>query len=220
MNILKIGILMETRTNMTDDTSADLIALAADIVSAHISHNNVSAADLPGLITSVHAALAKTGKSAEPEPAALQPAVSVRSSIKQDYIVCLEDGKKLKMLKRYLRTNYDMTPEEYRSKWNLPRDYPMVAPAYADQRRSLATLIGLGRKKTVEAVEAVSETVPVPVKKAVKAVSAAAAKAQAHLGGPEDAPKPAAKRGRPAKPKAEAAPQATPGAAPEAPPEA
>ncbi len=213
---------MENRLNMTDDTSADLIALTADIVSAHISHNNISAADLPGLIASVHAALVKTGSPVEPEPVALQPAVPIRSSIKHDYIVCLEDGKKLKMLKRYLRTNYDMTPEEYRSKWGLPRDYPMVAPDYADQRRTLATSIGLGRKKAAEAVDAVAETVAAPVKKAGKAISAAAAKAQAqaHLGSSKDAPKPAAKRGRPPKPKADAAAEAAPGAAPEAPPEA
>jgi hypothetical protein len=111
--------------------------------------------------------------------------------------VCLEDGKKLKMLKRYLRTNYDMTPEQYRAKWNLPRDYPMVAPAYAEQRRGLAKAIGLGRKKTGNAVAA-----PQSVKAAPKKLGIAAAKAaaSAHLTG--DA-KPTAKRGRPAKAKAE-----------------
>src|ERR1700761_6855478 len=123
----------------------ELISLTADIVSAHVSNNNVAVGDLPKLIESVHAALAATGKPVEEEPVKAEPAVSVRASIKNDYIVCLEDGKKLKMLKRYLRTNYNMTPEEYRAKWKLPRDYPMVAPAYAEQRRGLARAIGLGR---------------------------------------------------------------------------
>lgn len=126
---------------------SDLIGLTADIVSAHVSHNNVAATDVPQLIRSVFEALDKVGKPvvvAEPQP---EPAVSIRASIKPDYLVCLEDGKKLKMLKRYLRTNYNMTPEEYRAKWKLPRDYPMVAPAYAEQRRGLARAIGLGRKK-------------------------------------------------------------------------
>ena len=178
---------------MTDPTSNDLIALTADIVSAHVSHNNVSNADLPTLIASVHAALAKTGVPVAPETPALTPAVAVRSSVKNDYIVCLEDGKKLKMLKRYLRTNYNMTPEEYRTKWGLPRDYPMVAPAYAETRRTLAKTIGLGRKPL-----AVAEAVVAPVKKLGKKPGIAAAKvaAAAHLGTDTPAPAP---RGRPKK---------------------
>jgi predicted transcriptional regulator len=124
----------------------ELISLTADIVSAHVSHNKVTPTDLPGLISSIHDALAQLGQSPEPEAPKQEPAVSIRASVKHDYIVCLEDGQKLKMLKRYLRTNFNMTPEEYRQKWGLPRDYPMVAPAYAETRKELAKKIGLGRK--------------------------------------------------------------------------
>ncbi|MBV9840871.1 MAG: MucR family transcriptional regulator [Sphingomonadaceae bacterium] len=134
---------------MTDDPdmTETLIALTADIVSAHVSHNNVPVQDLPALIQNVHHALAGLGEPlAEPEPQP-EPAVSVRASIKPEYIICLEDGKKLKMLKRHLMTHYQMTPEQYRAKWKLPLDYPMVAPAYAEQRRSLAKKIGLGTKR-------------------------------------------------------------------------
>jgi predicted transcriptional regulator len=131
---------------MADEINTDLINLTADIVSAHLSNNKVATADLPGLISSIHAALVETSTPATVAAPAQEPAVPVRSSIKHDYIVCLEDGKKLKMLKRYLRTNYDMTPEEYRTKWKLPRDYPMVAPDYAATRKALAEKIGLGRK--------------------------------------------------------------------------
>jgi predicted transcriptional regulator len=128
------------------DLSETLITLTADIVSAHVSNNDVAVGDVPHLIQNVHDALAQLGQPA-PEPAAKQePAVSVRASIKPDYIVCLEDGKKLKMLKRHLMTHYAMTPEQYRAKWNLPADYPMVAPNYAEQRRSLAKKIGLGTR--------------------------------------------------------------------------
>lgn len=123
-----------------------LATLTADIVSAHVSNNNVAVSDLPLLIQNVYGALAGLGKaSAEPEKRQ-EPAVSIRASIKPDYIICLEDGQKLKMLKRHLMTHYQMTPEQYRAKWNLPADYPMVAPNYAEQRRSLAVKIGLGRK--------------------------------------------------------------------------
>lgn len=135
---------------MTEDaTSADmLVTLTADIVAAHVSNSNNSVAidDVPDLITKVHGALAGLGEDQEPEPEPQEPAVSIRQSIKPDHIVCLEDGKKLKMLKRYLMTNYQMTPDDYRRKWNLPADYPMVAPNYAEQRRDLAKKIGLGRK--------------------------------------------------------------------------
>ncbi|WP_454884295.1 MucR family transcriptional regulator [Sphingomonas oryzagri] len=123
----------------------DLIALTADIVSAHVSNNSVPAAEVAPLIQTVYAALEKATAPAV-EEARPEPVVPVRASVKHDYIVCLEDGKKLKMLKRYLRTNYAMSPEEYRTKWGLPRDYPMVAPAYAEQRKELAKKIGLGRK--------------------------------------------------------------------------
>ena len=132
---------------MTDESIVDdtLIALTADIVAAHVSNNMVAVGDVPQLIENVHGSLAKLhGASAEEEKP--EPAVSIRSSIKPDYIVCLEDGKKLKMLKRHLMTHYNMTPDEYRAKWGLSPDYPMVAPNYAEQRRQLAKKIGLGTK--------------------------------------------------------------------------
>ncbi|AOG00265.1 MAG: MucR family transcriptional regulator [Blastomonas fulva] len=124
-----------------------LITLTADIVAAHVSNNSVAVSDIPTLIENVHRALNGLSPSevvAEVERP--EPAVSVRASIKPDYIVCLEDGKKLKMLKRHLMTHYNMTPDEYRARWNLPADYPMVAPNYAATRRELAKKIGLGRK--------------------------------------------------------------------------
>lgn len=124
-----------------------LITLTADIVAAHVSNNSVAVSDLPVLIANVHGALTGLGSTVPAPEVKQEPAVSVRSSIKPDYIVCLEDGKKLKMLKRHLMTHYQMTPEQYRTKWNLPADYPMVAPSYAEQRRSLAKKIGLGTKR-------------------------------------------------------------------------
>ncbi len=135
---------------MTDanELQETFITLTADIVAAHVSNNSVAVNDLPTLISNVHTALAAL---AGPPPAApevkQEPAVSIRASIKPDFIVCLEDGKKLKMLKRHLMTHYSMTPEQYRAKWNLPADYPMVAPNYAEQRRTLAKSIGLGTKR-------------------------------------------------------------------------
>jgi len=133
---------MDTQDN--DDT---LITLTADIVAAHVSNNSVSVNDLPLLISNVHGALATlTGASAAPE-VRLEPKVPIRSSVKPDYIVCLEDGKRLKMLKRHLMTHYQMTPDQYRQKWGLPSDYPMVSPNYAEQRRALAKSIGLGTKR-------------------------------------------------------------------------
>lgn len=121
-----------------------LVTLTADIVAAHVANNNVAVEDVQTLITNVHGALAGLGVPEETEERA-EPAVSVRSSIKPDHIVCLEDGKKMKMLKRHLMTDHNMTPDEYRKRWNLPRDYPMVAPEYAARRRDLAVQIGLGR---------------------------------------------------------------------------
>ena len=123
-----------------------LITLTADIVSAHVGNNSVAVGDLPILIGNVYNALAGLDKPAPVEQAAPEPAVSVRTSVKHEYIVCLEDGKKLKMLKRHLATRYNMTPDQYRARWSLPADYPMVAPAYAEKRRDLAKQIGLGRK--------------------------------------------------------------------------
>jgi predicted transcriptional regulator len=134
---------MDASTEMNET----LITLTADIVSAHVSNNSVAVNDLPQLIQNVHNALSGLGGGPEEPQAKPEPAVSVRSSIKPDYIVCLEDGKKLKMLKRHLMTHYNMTPDEYRQKWGLNSDYPMVAPNYAEQRRSLAKKIGLGTKR-------------------------------------------------------------------------
>lgn len=123
-----------------------LVTLTADIVAAHVSNNSVAISDIPLVIRSVHEALAGLSANAEPEPEPQQPAVSVRASVKPDYIVCLEDGKKLTMMRRYLMTNFGMTPDEYRAKWNLPKDYPMTAPNYTEKRRELAKQIGLGTK--------------------------------------------------------------------------
>ncbi len=134
---------------MADNEAADetLLTLTADIVAAHVSNNSVAVNDLPNLIQNVHAALSGISHSqSAPEPKP-EPKVSIRSSIKPDYIVCLEDGKKLKMLKRHLMTHYNMTPDQYRQKWGLSADYPMVAPNYAEQRRTLAKSIGLGTKR-------------------------------------------------------------------------
>ena len=127
------------------DMSETLITLTSDIVAAHVSNNNVDVDQVPTLISNVYSALAGLGGDVAQEETP-EPAVSIRSSVKKDYIVCLEDGKKMKMLKRHLKTAYDMTPDEYRARWNLPADYPMVAPSYAEKRRELAVKIGLGRK--------------------------------------------------------------------------
>jgi predicted transcriptional regulator len=134
---------------MTDasDMQETYITLTADIVAAHVSNNSVAVSDLPVLIKNVHTALAGLSGPAPVPDVKLEPAVSIRSSIKPDYIVCLEDGKKLKMLKRHLMTHYGLTPDEYRTKWGLASDYPMVAPNYAEQRRTLAVSIGLGRSR-------------------------------------------------------------------------
>lgn len=133
--------------NGTEDTEDTLLTLTADIVAAHVSNNSVAVNDLPNLIQNVHAALTGiSGNRAAPE-AKPEPKVSVRASVKPDYIVCLEDGKRQKMLKRHLMTNHGMTPDEYRQKWGLAADYPMVAPNYAEQRRTLAKSIGLGTKR-------------------------------------------------------------------------
>ena len=122
------------------------ITLTADVVSAHVSNNSVAISDVPKLISDVFGAFTALKSPAPQAPVKLEPAVSIRASIKPDYIVCLDDGKKLKMLKRHLMTHYGMTPDDYRAKWGLPADYPMVAPNYAEQRRALAVKIGLGRK--------------------------------------------------------------------------
>ena len=127
------------------ENQIELLELTTEIVAAHVGNNTLPVSDLPQLIQDVYKTLANVG-SGQLSTERLQPAISVKKSISPDYIVCLEDGKKLKMLKRHLKTAYNMTPEEYREKWGLPRDYPMVAPNYAKHRSSLAKKIGLGTK--------------------------------------------------------------------------
>ncbi|HEX7775511.1 MAG TPA: MucR family transcriptional regulator [Parvibaculum sp.] len=136
---------MSESKNKADGNAPGLLRLASEIVSAYVSNNAMSAGDLSGIIRNVHNTLKELDGSAERPAEELTPAVPVKKSIAADYIVCLEDGKKLKMLKRYLRSQYGMTPEEYRARWGLPNDYPMVAPNYAAQRSRLAKQIGLGR---------------------------------------------------------------------------
>ncbi len=123
-----------------------LLDHVADIVSAHVSNNAIAAADLPGLIQAVYASLAALGRAPEPAQEELKPAVSVRASVKPDAVTCLECGDKMKMLKRHLGTEHGLTPAEYRARWSLPADYPMVAPDYAAKRKELAVRIGLGRR--------------------------------------------------------------------------
>ncbi len=130
------------------DTAQELLSLTADIVASHVANNTVAVSDLPSLIQNVYAALAKLGSDPEPGLPIQEPAVPIRASVKPDFIVCLESGKKLKMLKRHLMTHFNMTPDEYRAKWNLPADYPMVAPNYALKRQELAKKIGLGTART------------------------------------------------------------------------
>ncbi len=132
-----------------DEQSPELLEFTTKIVAAHVANNAIAAAELPSVIATVHQALAALGpEEAAPRP---EPAVSIKQSVKPEYIVCLDDGKKLKMLKRHLKTAYNMTPDDYRKRWGLPRDYPMVAPNYAKQRSALAKKIGLGRKPGTKA---------------------------------------------------------------------
>ncbi len=139
---------MENATFEDNEHSTVLVELTAEVVSAYVSNNPVSTVDLPGLIVEVHAALSRVGGPLEEIPAEKQkPAVNPKKSVFNDYIVCLEDGKKFKSLKRHLRTHYDLSPEEYREKWGLAPDYPMVAPSYAEARSNLARQMGLGRKR-------------------------------------------------------------------------
>ena len=127
--------------------SSELLALTTDIVASHVSNNTVAITDLPSLIQQVYAALSGLGNAPAAAATRPHPAVPIKKSVMPEYIVCLEDGKKLKMLKRHLKTRYNMSPEEYRERWGLPSDYPMVAPAYAQQRSDLAKKIGLGTKR-------------------------------------------------------------------------
>jgi predicted transcriptional regulator len=134
---------------VSEQAKQNILEITAQIVASHLAKNPVETSALPLLIQSVYRTLSSVD---EPEsvPAALQPAVPVRKSVFPDFIVCLEDGKKLKMLKRHLQTSYNLTPDEYREKWGLPRDYPMVAPNYASKRSDLAKQIGLGRSRPTE----------------------------------------------------------------------
>ena len=142
---------------MSDQAAADILGLTAQIVAAHVSKNQLETEALPPLIRSVYRSLSAAGTvEAAPAPAKT-PAVPIKKSVFPDYIVCLEDGKKLKMLKRHLQTSYGLTPDAYRAKWGLPRDYPMVAPSYAATRSGLAKKIGLGRKPAAAAEPAVSK---------------------------------------------------------------
>jgi predicted transcriptional regulator len=126
--------------------SDDILKLATEVVAAYVSNNPIPVSEVPGMLKAVHSTLGGlVGVSAGEMQTAQKPSVPIKKSVNPDYIVCLEDGKKLKMLKRYLRSNYSMTPEEYRAKWGLPADYPMVAPNYAAQRSEFAKKIGLGR---------------------------------------------------------------------------
>jgi predicted transcriptional regulator len=149
----------QTLSDITTNTE-DLRGITADIVAAHVANNSVSVQDLPGLISSVYNTLASLGASAGAEAPKQEPAVSIRASVKPDHIISLESGKKMKMLKRYLMTNYGMTPDDYRRKWGLPKDYPMVAPNYAQQRKELAVKIGLGRGKRTAAPAKSSKASP------------------------------------------------------------
>jgi predicted transcriptional regulator len=134
---------------MEELAKAELVELTAEIVSAYVSNNTVSASDVPSLIGDIHSALSRAanGSVAPVEREELRPAINVKKSVTPEYIICLEDGKKFKSLKRHLRTHYNLSPEEYREKWGLPHDYPMVAPNYAAARSALAKKMGLGTRR-------------------------------------------------------------------------
>lgn len=132
---------------MTTHSKAELLEMTTDIVSSFVANNPVPAGGLPDLMKSVHDAVLELSSDDPVEPPRPDPAVPISKSITPDHIICLEDGRKLKMLKRYLRSRYDLTPQEYRARWNLPSDYPMVAPNYAKKRSAFAKEIGLGRKR-------------------------------------------------------------------------
>ena len=158
---------------MSNNPLPDVLGLTVKIVSAHIGNNQVAAAALPTLIQAVYRSLSTTGK-AGVAPEAQKPAVPRKKSVFPDFIICLEDGKKLKLLKRHLKTTYNLTPDEYRKKWGLPHDYPMVVPSYARKRSALAKSLGLGRKPSA------GTTAPKPVVSKVPARRASGVKAR-HL---------------------------------------
>lgn len=142
---------------MPEDSRSQLIELTADVVSAYVSNNPVPVASLPDLIASVNSSLSKIGGPVQPETPAQAPAVNPKRSVFPDYIVCLEDGKKFKSLKRHLDVHYGLTPDEYRAKWGLKSDYPMVAPNYAARRSALAKSSGLGRKPAAKPAKSVGK---------------------------------------------------------------
>ena len=147
-----------------ESTQFDLTSLTADIVSAYVANNALTGEKIPELINSVYGALSRAScQAVEPEPVELKPAVAIKKSVTPEYIICLEDGQKFKSLKRHLKTHYDMSPEDYRDKWGLPRDYPMVAPSYAAARSDLAKNMGLGRRGS--AVVAAEPEAPVVLEK-------------------------------------------------------
>ena len=151
---------------MTSDIETDFLHLTANIVESYVSAHDLSVEQLPELIRSVHTALVSAGQPSEPEPVELVPAVNPKRSVFEDYIICLEDGKKLKLLKRHLKSTYNLTPDEYRSKWGLPFNYPMTAPGYSRRRTELAREIGLGQGQNGPTESTVEEAEPeVPVRK-------------------------------------------------------
>jgi predicted transcriptional regulator len=142
---------------MADEQNSQLIELTAEIAASYVAHNTVSSSDLPALINGIHAALRGVGQPVAVVEEKQIPAVSIRKSLGEDFLICLEDGRKFKSLKRHLRTKYNMSPEDYRAKWGLPKDYPMVAPSYAASRSALAKAIGLGtgaRKAKIQPAKA------------------------------------------------------------------
>jgi predicted transcriptional regulator len=161
-------ISVEPKQGTADETRK----LTVQIVAAHVAHNIVAMSDLPALINQVYSAIGGLGKPVEPVKERPQPAVPIKRSVMPDYIVCLEDGRKLKMLKRHLKTAYNMTPDEYRERWGLPADYPMVAPNYANQRSALAKTIGLGTRRPAVTPAPAPQTEPAaPKTRRVRKVS-------------------------------------------------
>jgi predicted transcriptional regulator len=136
---------MAEQTSAKNHANGQLLRMTADVVAAYVRHNSITSTQLPAFIGSIYASLRALDTRSAPVERALRPAVPIRKSVTPDYLICLEDGKKLKMLKRHLRSTYNLTPDEYRAKWGLPPDYPMVAPNYAEQRSAFAKRIGLGR---------------------------------------------------------------------------
>jgi len=151
MVLKKLNILEIKMENEHNQYHSDAVELAAEIVASYVAHNSVPASELAHLIHNVHSALTSLGQPVVAEVKHQEPAVPVKKSVTPDYIICLEDGKKFKSLKRHLRTKFEMGPEEYRAKWGLPSDYPMVAPNYAAARSNLALAMGLGQKRQANA---------------------------------------------------------------------